>query len=47
MWGSALDHVEEVEVVLANCPVVHASEDENPDIFFAIKGAAAGFGIVT
>lgn len=47
MWGSSLDHVEEVEVVLANSSVVHASERENSDIFFAIKGAGAGFGIVT
>jgi FAD/FMN-containing dehydrogenase len=47
MWGSSLDHVEEVEVVLANSSVVRASEQQNADIFFAIKGAAAGFGIVT
>lgn len=47
MWGSSLDHVEEVEVVLANSTVVRASSTENPDVFFAIKGAAAGFGIVT
>jgi hypothetical protein len=47
MWGSALDHVEEVEVVLANSTVVRASEKENQDLFFAMKGAAAGFGIVT
>jgi FAD/FMN-containing dehydrogenase len=47
LWGSTLDHVEEVEVVLANSTVVRASEDQNPDIFFAVKGAAAGFGIVT
>ncbi|KAJ8110055.1 hypothetical protein OPT61_g6999 [Boeremia exigua] len=47
MWGSALDHVKEVEVVLANSTVVRASESENPDILFAVKGAAAGFGIVT
>jgi hypothetical protein len=47
MWGSALDHVEEVEVVLANSTVVRASEEQNQDIFFAMKGAAAGFGIVT
>jgi FAD/FMN-containing dehydrogenase len=47
MWGSALHHVEEVEVVLANSTIARASEKENPDIFFAIKGAAAGFGIVT
>lgn len=47
MWGSALDHIEEVEVVLADSSVVRASEQENPDILFAVKGAAAGFGIVT
>ncbi|KAF2632033.1 Glucooligosaccharide oxidase [Macroventuria anomochaeta] len=47
MWGSALDHVEEVKVVLANSTVVRASEKENADILFAVKGAAAGFGIVT
>jgi FAD/FMN-containing dehydrogenase len=47
MWGSSLDHVEEVEVVLANSTIVRASEQENSDIFFAVKGAAAGFGIVT
>jgi hypothetical protein len=47
MWGSSLDHVEEVEVVLANSSVVRASEKENSDIFFAMKGAASGFGIVT
>ncbi|KAG9186571.1 hypothetical protein G6011_09679 [Alternaria panax] len=47
MWGSSLDHVQEVEVVLANSTVVRASEEQNSDIFFATKGAAAGFGIVT
>ncbi|KAL2822095.1 hypothetical protein BJX63DRAFT_378076 [Aspergillus granulosus] len=46
-WGLALDHVEEVEVVLANSSIVRASETQNPDVFFAIKGAAASFGIVT
>ncbi|KAH7080619.1 hypothetical protein BKA63DRAFT_248087 [Paraphoma chrysanthemicola] len=47
MWGSSLDHVEEVEVVLANSTVVRASENQNSDVFFAVKGAAASFGIVT
>ncbi|KAL6708407.1 hypothetical protein ACN47E_002670 [Coniothyrium glycines] len=47
MWGSALDHVEEVQVVLANSSVVRASAKENPEVLFAVKGAAAGFGIVT
>jgi hypothetical protein len=47
MWGSALDHVEEVEVVLANSSIIRASETQNPDVFFAMKGAGAGFGIIT
>lgn len=47
MWGSALDHVQEVEVVLANSSVVRASEDQNADVFWALKGAGAGFGIIT
>lgn len=47
MWGSALDHVEEVEVVLADGSIVRASESQNADVLFAVKGAAAGFGIVT
>jgi hypothetical protein len=46
-WGLALDHVEEVEVVLANSSIVRASNNQNQDVFFAIKGAAASFGIVT
>ena len=46
LWGSALDHVEEVEVVLANSSVVRASAKENSDVFWALKGAGAGFGII-
>ncbi|KAJ9650001.1 hypothetical protein H2198_010682 [Neophaeococcomyces mojaviensis] len=46
-WGSALDHVLEVEVVLANSTITRASEILNPDLFFALKGAAAGLGIIT
>jgi len=47
LWGSALDHVVEVEVVLANSSVVRASEKKNADIFWALKGAGASFGIIT
>ena len=45
--GSSLDHVLEAEVVLANSSIVRASNTQNQDVFFAIKGAAASFGIVT
>ncbi|OHE98273.1 hypothetical protein CORC01_06470 [Colletotrichum orchidophilum] len=47
MWGTTLDHVEEVEVVTANATIVRASSKENSDLFFAMRGAGAGFGIVT
>lgn len=46
-FGAALDHIMEAEVVLANSSIVRASNKENQDIFWAIKGAASGFGIVT
>lgn len=46
-WGMALDHIVEVEVVLANSSIVKASSTQHSDVFFAIKGAAASFGIVT
>ncbi|CAJ2510280.1 Uu.00g061800.m01.CDS01 [Anthostomella pinea] len=47
MWGSCLDHVMEVEVVTADGSIKRASQSENNDLFFALKGAGAGFGIVT
>lgn len=47
MWGSTLDHIIEVEVVTAEGEVVRASETQNPDLFFALRGAGASFGIIT
>jgi FAD/FMN-containing dehydrogenase len=47
MWGMALDHILEVEVVLANSTTIRASATKNPDVLFAVKGAGASFGIVT
>ncbi|KAI0411047.1 hypothetical protein F5X98DRAFT_65093 [Xylaria grammica] len=47
MWGSCLDHVIEAEVVTADGSIRRASESENSDLLFALKGAGAGFGIVT
>ncbi|KAL5356319.1 hypothetical protein BJX96DRAFT_186272 [Aspergillus floccosus] len=46
-FGAALDHVVAVEAVLADGRIVRASDTENQDLFFAVKGAAAGFAIVT
>lgn len=47
LWGAALDHIEEVEVVLADATIVRASETQNSDLFWALKGSGAGFGIIT
>jgi FAD/FMN-containing dehydrogenase len=46
-WGAALDHVEEVEVVLANSSIVRASSSQKADLFWALKGAGASFGVIT
>lgn len=46
-FGTALDHILEAEVVLANASIVRASDTENQDLFWAIRGAASGYGIVT
>ncbi|KAF6741334.1 glucooligosaccharide oxidase [Ephemerocybe angulata] len=47
MWGLALDSVISADVVLANGTIAKASKTQNPDLFFAIRGAAGSFGIVT
>ncbi|EGG05209.1 uncharacterized protein MELLADRAFT_25025, partial [Melampsora larici-populina 98AG31] len=46
-WGLMLDVVVGHEVVLANGSVVNTSETENPDLFWALRGAGASFGIVS
>ncbi|HCL63563.1 MAG TPA: FAD-binding oxidoreductase [Rhizobium sp.] len=47
-WGIACHNVESVEVVLANGSLVVASETENPDVFWAARGAGPEFfGVVT
>lgn len=44
--GLTIDHLCAVDVVLADGSLVHASETENPDLFWAVRGAGANFGIV-
>jgi FAD/FMN-containing dehydrogenase len=46
-YGLAIDYITEVEVVLANATIVRASASQHPDLFFAVRGAGASFGIVT
>jgi len=45
--GLALDWMIGATVVLANSTVVECSETENPDLFWAIRGAGASMGVVT
>ncbi|TGO67091.1 hypothetical protein BOTNAR_0048g00210 [Botryotinia narcissicola] len=47
LWGLALDTIVGLDVVLANGTFVHTSETENTDLWYALRGAADAFGIVT
>ncbi|KAM0347443.1 hypothetical protein ACHAPU_004964 [Fusarium lateritium] len=45
--GLTIDNLLKAEVVLANGEIVEASEDTHQDLFWAIRGAGAQFGVVT
>ncbi|KAJ3491408.1 hypothetical protein NLG97_g5599 [Lecanicillium saksenae] len=47
MWGTALDHVLEVEVVTADGKIQRASKTQNADLFWGLQGAGASFGVIT
>ena len=46
-YGLTIDQLLSVELVTANGELVKASETENPDLFWGIRGAGSNFGIVT
>ncbi|KAI4272248.1 MAG: hypothetical protein LQ337_005427 [Flavoplaca oasis] len=46
-WGLTLDTIVALDVVLANGSSVKATPTAYPDIYYALRGAADSFGIVT
>jgi len=43
--GLTIDHLLSVDVVLASGELVHASASEHPELFWAMRGAGANFGV--
>ena len=47
LHGLTIDHAVAYDVVLADGTLVHATADEHPELFWGLRGAGGGLGIVT
>lgn len=46
-YGLSVDNLVSVDIVTADGAVLRAAEDENPDLFWAVRGGGGNFGVVT
>jgi FAD/FMN-containing dehydrogenase len=46
-YGWAADHVTAVELVTADARLVRVTADQDPDLFWAVRGGKGNFGVVT
>lgn len=47
LYGAACDNLVSAEVVTAEAGILQASLEQNPDLFWALRGGGGNFGIVT
>jgi FAD/FMN-containing dehydrogenase len=46
-FGLTIDNLLSVDIVTADGQLRHVSKDENPDLFWAVRGGGGNFGVVT
>ena len=46
-FGLTIDNLLAVDIVTADGVLRHANKDENPDLFWAVRGGGGNFGVVT